>query len=130
MRYLILDHFLDFDLPILKDFIEATPTAELEPITKDYVQSDEIDMGMTVSVFLTTPSQALYVSMLCSSALSVFLGSPDQELIIVCSMTSSANLASYERSRNSARFRCLRSWLGSGRSREVWNRRRLPPRSR
>ena len=30
------------------------PTAELEPITKEYVQSDEIDMGMTydeLSVF-------------------------------------------------------------------------------
>ncbi|KAF2144066.1 uncharacterized protein K452DRAFT_316825 [Aplosporella prunicola CBS 121167] len=43
-----------FDLPILEDFINATPTAELEPITKDYVQSDEADMGMTydeLSVF-------------------------------------------------------------------------------
>ena len=28
-------------------FLNATPTAELEPITQDYVQSDEIDMGMT-----------------------------------------------------------------------------------
>lgn len=37
----------EFDMPILKDFLTATPTAELEPITKDYVQSDEIDMGMT-----------------------------------------------------------------------------------
>lgn len=36
-----------FDLPILRDFLDAVPTAELEPITKDYVQSDEIDMGMT-----------------------------------------------------------------------------------
>ncbi|BGP17889.1 glutamine-dependent NAD(+) synthetase [Rhodosporidiobolus nylandii] len=36
-----------FDLPILQDFLHATPTAELEPTTKDYVQSDEIDMGMT-----------------------------------------------------------------------------------
>ncbi|SCV99468.1 LAFE_0A03818g1_1 [Lachancea fermentati] len=36
-----------FDMPILEDFLTATPTAELEPITKDYVQSDEIDMGMT-----------------------------------------------------------------------------------
>lgn len=35
------------DLPILEDFLTATPTAELEPITKDYVQSDEVDMGMT-----------------------------------------------------------------------------------
>lgn len=43
-----------FDLPILDTFLTATPTAELEPITKDYVQSDEIDMGMTydeLSVF-------------------------------------------------------------------------------
>ncbi|KAI8100054.1 uncharacterized protein BX664DRAFT_322756 [Halteromyces radiatus] len=36
-----------FDMPILKDFLDATPTAELEPITHDYVQSDEVDMGMT-----------------------------------------------------------------------------------
>ncbi|PSN73580.1 glutamine-dependent NAD(+) synthetase with GAT domain-containing protein [Corynespora cassiicola Philippines] len=43
-----------FSLPILEEFIEATPTAELEPITSDYVQSDEADMGMTyveLSVF-------------------------------------------------------------------------------
>lgn len=38
---------LEFDMPILETFLSATPTAELEPITKDYVQSDEIDMGMT-----------------------------------------------------------------------------------
>ncbi|GAA5888101.1 hypothetical protein JCM5296_005433 [Sporobolomyces johnsonii] len=36
-----------FDIPILDEFLHATPTAELEPTTKDYVQSDEIDMGMT-----------------------------------------------------------------------------------
>jgi NAD+ synthase (glutamine-hydrolysing) len=36
-----------FDLPILEEFIHATPTAELEPITADYVQSDEADMGVT-----------------------------------------------------------------------------------
>lgn len=36
-----------FDLPILQQFLDATPTAELEPITSDYVQSDEVDMGMT-----------------------------------------------------------------------------------
>lgn len=43
-----------FDLPILEGFLTATPTAELEPITKDYVQSDEADMGLTyneLSVF-------------------------------------------------------------------------------
>ncbi|ORY78946.1 hypothetical protein BCR37DRAFT_98573 [Protomyces lactucae-debilis] len=32
---------------LLDGFITAVPTAELEPITKDYVQSDEADMGMT-----------------------------------------------------------------------------------
>ncbi|KAF8460628.1 hypothetical protein BDZ91DRAFT_738833 [Kalaharituber pfeilii] len=37
----------EFNIPILHDFLEATPTAELEPITKEYVQSDERDMGMT-----------------------------------------------------------------------------------
>ncbi|KAF2735300.1 glutamine-dependent NAD(+) synthetase with GAT domain-containing protein [Polyplosphaeria fusca] len=43
-----------FDLPILEEFLDATPTAELEPITSDYTQSDEADMGMTyheLSVF-------------------------------------------------------------------------------
>jgi NAD+ synthase (glutamine-hydrolysing) len=44
----------NFDLPILQDFLNAVPTAELEPITATYVQSDEADMGMTyeeLSVF-------------------------------------------------------------------------------
>jgi NAD+ synthase (glutamine-hydrolysing) len=38
----------------LLDILEAIPTAELEPITETYVQSDEADMGMTyqeLSVF-------------------------------------------------------------------------------
>ncbi len=37
----------EFDLPILESFLNATPTAELEPISEAYVQSDEADMGMT-----------------------------------------------------------------------------------
>ncbi|KAH9893292.1 glutamine-dependent NAD(+) synthetase with GAT domain-containing protein [Cubamyces lactineus] len=43
-----------FDLPVLTEFLEAVPTAELEPITETYVQADEADMGMTydeLSVF-------------------------------------------------------------------------------
>ncbi|KAM5348785.1 hypothetical protein ACJ41O_008608 [Fusarium nematophilum] len=36
-----------FDMPILEEFVHAIPTAELEPITENYVQSDEADMGMT-----------------------------------------------------------------------------------
>lgn len=38
---------IEFNMPILNEFITAKPTAELEPITKDYVQSDESDMGFT-----------------------------------------------------------------------------------
>ncbi|KAK9362265.1 hypothetical protein V1504DRAFT_403714 [Lipomyces starkeyi] len=37
----------EFNMPILQSFLDATPTAELEPITETYVQSDEADMGMT-----------------------------------------------------------------------------------
>lgn len=43
-----------FSLPILTSFLDAVPTAELEPITADYVQSDEADMGVSyaeLSVF-------------------------------------------------------------------------------
>lgn len=43
-----------FNLPILEQFLSAVPTAELEPISEDYVQSDEVDMGMSydeLSVF-------------------------------------------------------------------------------
>lgn len=45
-------HFVDwatsaFNLPILQEFVNATPTAELEPITESYAQSDEVDMGLT-----------------------------------------------------------------------------------
>lgn len=32
---------VEYDLPIIESFLEATPTAELEPITDQYVQSDE-----------------------------------------------------------------------------------------
>ncbi|TVY65710.1 Glutamine-dependent NAD(+) synthetase, partial [Lachnellula suecica] len=43
----------NFNLPCLHDFLTAVPTAELEPITKDYVQSDEADMGMTYDELTT-----------------------------------------------------------------------------
>lgn len=35
----------EYDLPILESFLDATPTAELEPISEEYTQSDEVDMG-------------------------------------------------------------------------------------
>ncbi|KAF2642738.1 glutamine-dependent NAD(+) synthetase with GAT domain-containing protein [Massarina eburnea CBS 473.64] len=38
---------VNFELPILQEFVDATPTAELEPITESYTQSDEQDMGFT-----------------------------------------------------------------------------------
>lgn len=38
----------EFSLPILAEFLDATPTAELRPLSDDYpAQSDEADMGMT-----------------------------------------------------------------------------------
>lgn len=43
-----------FESEILYEFLDATPTAELEPITAEYTQSDEVDMGLTyeeLSVF-------------------------------------------------------------------------------
>ena len=40
---------ISFALPCLQEFIDAVPTAELEPITATYVQSDEADMGMVRS---------------------------------------------------------------------------------
>lgn len=36
-----------FPYPTLRDVVAAKPTAELEPITADYTQSDEVDMGMS-----------------------------------------------------------------------------------
>lgn len=37
----------NFDIHCLQEFLDAIPTAELEPISETYVQSDEVDMGMT-----------------------------------------------------------------------------------
>jgi NAD+ synthase (glutamine-hydrolysing) len=37
----------EYNLGVLESFLEATPTAELEPISVEYVQSDEQDMGCT-----------------------------------------------------------------------------------
>ena len=34
-------------MPSLKTVVAAPPTAELEPITNDYKQEDEVDMGMS-----------------------------------------------------------------------------------
>jgi NAD+ synthase (glutamine-hydrolysing) len=44
---------VEFKLPILDEFVSATPTAELRPITEDYVQDDETDMGMTYAELST-----------------------------------------------------------------------------
>ncbi|KAJ3226095.1 glutamine-dependent NAD(+) synthetase [Clydaea vesicula] len=37
----------EFNFSILEEFLNAPATAELEPITEDYVQEDEVDMGFT-----------------------------------------------------------------------------------
>ncbi|KAL2076248.1 hypothetical protein VTL71DRAFT_1191 [Oculimacula yallundae] len=47
LKKFILWASTSFDLPILQSFIDAPPTAELEPITDSYAQSDEADMGMS-----------------------------------------------------------------------------------
>lgn len=47
-----LKRFLEYaainrQIPSLIEIVNATPTAELEPITESYIQSDEVDMGMS-----------------------------------------------------------------------------------
>ncbi|KAM7183233.1 putative glutamine dependent NAD+ synthetase [Rhypophila sp. PSN 637] len=44
---------IHFEIPVLQEFLDAVPTAELEPITETYVQSDEADMGMTYDELTT-----------------------------------------------------------------------------
>ncbi|KAI1379221.1 putative glutamine dependent NAD+ synthetase [Hypoxylon crocopeplum] len=44
---------VNFELPCLEEFLSAVPTAELEPLTETYVQSDEVDMGMTYDELTT-----------------------------------------------------------------------------
>lgn len=41
----------NFDLPILSSFLDAVPTAELEPITSSYVQSD-VSIYLCKSIYL------------------------------------------------------------------------------
>ncbi|ORX52980.1 glutamine-dependent NAD(+) synthetase with GAT domain-containing protein [Piromyces finnis] len=36
-----------YNMPLLNSFLDAPPTAELEPLTENHVQKDEVDMGMT-----------------------------------------------------------------------------------
>ncbi|KAF4627677.1 hypothetical protein G7Y89_g10477 [Cudoniella acicularis] len=47
LKSFILWASTNFEMPTLQSFIDAPPTAELEPITHEYTQSDEQDMGMT-----------------------------------------------------------------------------------
>ncbi|OAA62146.1 glutamine-dependent NAD synthetase [Cordyceps fumosorosea ARSEF 2679] len=58
LRGLISWAQVNFGIPCLEDFLTAAPTAELEPVTEDYVQSDEADMGITyaeLTIFGMTP---------------------------------------------------------------------------
>ncbi|KAI9858054.1 MAG: glutamine-dependent NAD(+) synthetase [Trichoglossum hirsutum] len=52
LKKFILWSSTSFSLPVLNDFIDAPPTAELEPITDTYTQSDEADMGMSSNILL------------------------------------------------------------------------------
>lgn len=40
---------IDFKLPVLNDFIEATPTAELEPITEEHVRHLRLSKQSTLT---------------------------------------------------------------------------------
>ncbi|KAK6535825.1 glutamine-dependent NAD(+) synthetase [Arthrobotrys megalospora] len=37
----------NFNLPVLQTFLDAKPSGELQPITEDYCQDDEKDLGMS-----------------------------------------------------------------------------------
>ncbi|KAI8811247.1 glutamine-dependent NAD synthetase with GAT domain-containing protein [Cladochytrium replicatum] len=47
LREFILHSQSEFKFDFLQKFLDAPATAELEPITENYVQEDEVDMGMT-----------------------------------------------------------------------------------
>lgn len=47
LRKFIAYASIKFDFPILDEFLNAAPTAELEPLTESHVQEDEVDMGFT-----------------------------------------------------------------------------------
>ncbi|KAH8668588.1 putative glutamine dependent NAD+ synthetase [Xylariales sp. PMI_506] len=53
LKLLIAWAEVHYKIPCLEDFLTAVPTAELEPITETYVQSDEADMGMTYDELTT-----------------------------------------------------------------------------
>jgi len=42
-------------MPLLQAFIDAPPTAELEPITDDYTQSDEVVSATSPNAMLQYP---------------------------------------------------------------------------
>lgn len=47
---IFIKHMSQIDgFDFLNSFLDAPPTAELEPITDEYVQTDEVDMGMSYS---------------------------------------------------------------------------------
>ena len=59
MKRFILWAGKGFDMPLLQSFIDAPPTAELEPITDDYTQSDEVVSAKTLSTLYKSPFRSL-----------------------------------------------------------------------
>lgn len=47
LRYLVKWSLTEFQFPLLNEFLECDPTAELEPSDDNYVQKDEVDMELT-----------------------------------------------------------------------------------
>jgi len=50
-------------MPLLQAFIDAPPTAELEPITDDYTQSDEVVSATSPNAMLQYPCSITIMSM-------------------------------------------------------------------
>ena len=48
------------NLIVLFRFLTAPATAELEPITKEHVQEDEVDMGMTYEELSIVKNASLF----------------------------------------------------------------------
>jgi NH3-dependent NAD+ synthetase len=69
-------------MPLLQKFVDAPPTAELEPITETYTQSDEVDMVRNRgSTFLLFGSISRRVP-LKKSALETCLGSTSSKPLL------------------------------------------------
>jgi len=64
-----------FDLPILSSFLTAVPTAELEPITSSYVQSDVSEV-MSISYPISRVSNSVKLVLVAPASGTCLLAQP------------------------------------------------------